>query len=113
MKGGVTLTSSLILDPLGFASADIATSTIFKYAGDYLDLSITVVGKYTEMVEGAVVQGLVKFDGTRDQKQLFAWAMKGGVSLTAALILDPLGFASADIATSTIFKYAGDYLDLS
>src|SRR5574342_339779 len=113
MKGGVLLTAALIADLTSFLAADIATSTIFKYSGDYLDVSVTVKGKHVTLVVGAEVQSLTKYDGTRDQKLVYTWNMKGGVLLTAALIADLTSFLAADIATSTIFKYSGDYLDVS
>src|SRR5687767_4578843 len=113
MKGGVLLTTGLIADLSSFLPADIATSTIFKYTGDYLDVSVTVKGKHTILAVGAEVQSLTKYVGTRDQKLVYTWNMNGGVTLTTGLIADLSSFLPADIATSTIFKYTGDYLDVS
>src|SRR6185503_2611982 len=101
MKGGVQLTAALIADLSTFAPADITTSTIFKYAGDYRDVSAVLKGKHVALAPGAEIQSLTKYDGSRDQKLDYTWNMKGGDQLTAALIADLSTFAPADITTST------------
>ncbi len=68
------------------------------------------MGKQTELVLDAVVQSLTEYDGTRDQKLLYTWNMKGDVKLTAGLIADLTAFLASDIATSVIYKYSGDFL---
>src|SRR5574342_88944 len=113
MKGGVALTAATAADPTTIAAVDVATSTIFRYVGDYLNLSATVIGQAIALAASQIIQSLTKYDGTRDQKLVYTWNMKGGVALTAATAADPTTIAAVDVATSTIFRYVGDYLNLS
>ena len=106
-KGGVTLG-----DPITtFLPESVNTSTIYTYTGDYLDYSMVLKGKHEKALGGEEIQSYTKFDGTNDQKMLYTYSFKGGVTL--ALPPNLTVFSADDVNTSTVYTYDGDYLDYS
>src|SRR5512141_790890 len=100
MKAGVTY-----LSDHAYAAAGVSDSTIFNYnGGQYLHSSVTVDGKETNLSinTSTVVRSFTMYDDSRDQKLLYTWNMKAGVTYLVSN-----AYAAAGVSDSTIFNYNG------
>ena len=101
-----------------FTATDVNTSTMYYYSGDYLTYSIVLKGMTTTATLTNDIQSFTKFDGSAEQKLNYTYSFKGSVKLTAAQVASAAaktlpGFTAADINTSTVYYYSGDYLQYS